>query len=251
MLCLFGALFMVSPAKSATDDVLTIVGSEAPPFIVKEGDKISGFIPDLLREAASRARIKYELKLVPWARAYKMAKKGPGVALMMMARTEHREDELQWVYPLFRAETMFIRLKSGNTQRDIDKNETSICALARSAMVGHLKRKGYRRIIKAPDIHSCAELLGNKKVDVIFGGWFTTVHAFRTLNLPVDDLAKDETVLSIDIYLTASKDVPAQRIKNLQRIIHQMTTDGTYGVFLSQYKLQGLPRPKVKATSTN
>ena len=230
--------------QAAGDEKITLIGSHMPPFVVKKGSKISGFIPDILQEALRRAKIEHVVKVWPWEHAYQSALKGPQVALMGAARTERSEKLLQWVYPLFRADTYFISIKSRNKNPKFKKKTTRICVLARSVMLGHLKREGYRRLIKAPDGASCAGLLEANKVDAIFAGWFTTLHAFQALKLPTKNLLKSKPVLSVDVWLAMSTDVPSYKIETLQEKMRDMTKDGTYKDFLTRYQLQDLPRPR-------
>jgi polar amino acid transport system substrate-binding protein len=241
-LALYGLLMPASLVQAASDEKVTLIGSVMPPFVVKKGSKISGFIPDILQEALRRAKIDHVVKVRPWAQAYQSALKGPQVAIMGTARTERSEKLLRWVYPLFRADTYFISIKNRNKNPKFKKETTRICVLARSAMLGHLKRKGYRRLIKAPDGASCVGLLESNKVDAIFGGWFTTLHDFQALKLPTKNLQKSKPVLSVDVWLAMSLDVPSHKIKTLRKKMRDMTKDGTYKDFLKRYQLQNLPR---------
>ncbi|MBT3701253.1 MAG: transporter substrate-binding domain-containing protein [Alphaproteobacteria bacterium] len=243
-LALYCLLTPASLVQAASDEKITLIGSVMPPFVVKKGGKITGFIPDLLQEAMRRAKVKHVVKVQPWAQAYQRALKGGQVALMGTARTDRSEKLFQWVYPLLRANTYFISIKNRNKKPKFKKDTTRICVLARSAMLGHLKRKGYRRLIKAPDNSSCARLLEGKKVDAIFGGWHTTLHEFQALKLPIKNLQKSKSILSVDVWLAMSTDVPSYKIKTLQKKMRDMTKDGTYKDFLARYQMQDLPRPK-------
>ena len=227
------------------DEQYRLVSAPFPPFIkVDKNKKIEGFVPLLIDEAMTRAGLKHSVEIHPWERALRMTEKGPLTFHMSLARTKHRENKFQWVYPLFQIETGFIHNSGKKSPPRMVKTETPICVLSRTTMLGHLKRKGYRRVLGMPDVRACVRLLRDGKVDYIFSEWFVTRHAFELEGMPVDKLRKGDAVLKVDVYLAASKDVEAHHVRNVKAAMREMTRDGTLETFLNRYNMKGLAVPK-------
>jgi hypothetical protein len=111
-------------------------------------------------------------------------------------------------------------------------------------MLGYLRQNGYRRIIESPDNYSCARLLKRGRVDVIFSGWFTTLHAFKTESLDSKYLRRGKTLMFVDVYLAASPQMDAEIIERLRTAVRSVIGDGTFNSYLARYNLQGLTLPK-------
>ena len=233
-----------SAAVAEREVELTVVGGPMAPFIQAQEKSATGFVPDLIREALSRALLKAQIEIYPWERAFKMVSNSPAILHMSLSRTRHREKEFTWIYPLFRAEAAFVTLTLKKSFPDVDKKTTRICVLSQTPMLGYLRQNGYRRIIESPDNYSCARLLKRGRVDVIFSGWFTTLHAFKTESLDSKYLRRGKTLMFVDVYLAASPQMDAEIIERLRTAVRSVIGDGTFNSYLARYNLQGLTLPK-------
>lgn len=70
------------------------------PYNFAEGDQVKGISTDLLRAMCQEAKLQCDIKLVPWARAYKTATSQANTLLYTTARKPSRENEFLWIGPI-------------------------------------------------------------------------------------------------------------------------------------------------------
>jgi polar amino acid transport system substrate-binding protein len=90
-------IFSVQPLMSAE---LTILTENLPPLnYLKEGVLVGPSV-EIVKEIQKRVGSSEEIKVYPWARAYKMALEDENVVLFGMTHTKVRENIFKWVGPL-------------------------------------------------------------------------------------------------------------------------------------------------------
>jgi polar amino acid transport system substrate-binding protein len=96
---------------SASAETITFVTTEFPPYIIKDGDHLSGFEVEFVRELCKRIGVQADITLVPWNRALEYVKGGKADGIMMP------------VYSADRAEYMYF------TEDPIERERISVMAL--------------------------------------------------------------------------------------------------------------------------
>lgn len=89
--------------------VLTITTEQWPPnnYKNKQG-KIVGKATERVRELMKKAGLEYKIELLPWVRAYNLAKRNPNTAVYSIMRTREREKHFQWVCPLIESTPVYV-----------------------------------------------------------------------------------------------------------------------------------------------
>lgn len=90
-------LLCAAPARSAD---LTAYTEEWAPYNYSEGDAIKGISTDILRAMCESARLQCDIKMVPWARAYRTAASKANTLVFTTARKPAREHEFLWIGPI-------------------------------------------------------------------------------------------------------------------------------------------------------
>jgi polar amino acid transport system substrate-binding protein len=90
-------LVSVQPAVSAE---LTILTENLPPLNYVEDGVLVGPSVDIVREIQRRVGSDDEIKVYPWARAYKMALEEENIVLFSMTYTKVRYDKFKWIGPV-------------------------------------------------------------------------------------------------------------------------------------------------------
>ena len=88
-LLLFPALLFSAPARAET---LTFASTEFPPYIIKQGDDISGFQIELTRELCHRLGFEAQFTVVPWTRALEYVKTGTVDGILAPVWSEDRAE---------------------------------------------------------------------------------------------------------------------------------------------------------------
>ncbi|WP_428523848.1 substrate-binding periplasmic protein [Roseibium sp.] len=82
------------PAKA---DHITIVTEHLPPYNYLEDGEAQGMSTEVVQAALEAAGHTYEIRFMPWARAYQIALTKPNTLVYSIARTNEREALFAWV----------------------------------------------------------------------------------------------------------------------------------------------------------
>jgi len=178
MLLTFSLVFSVMcHSAKAQDYTLELVTENWPPnnYQLPNGE-IAGFATAKVRQLFAKAQIKYTIEVLPWARAYYVAKKKSNGGIFSIMRTEKREQQFQWICPIVDPTPVyFYRLASRN---DIKVNQLAdlkkyLISVSRDEFDhqfllshGFVESKDFD--ISFDDKINLAKLI-NKRVDIIAG----------------------------------------------------------------------------------
>lgn len=104
-------LLLLFIATNANAQTLRVVTSDFPPFQISVGNAVSGLATEVVEAVIKNAGYSSNIKLYPWARAYKMALKGPPVLIYSIVRSTEREKLFKWIGPIAPYNVYFWKLK--------------------------------------------------------------------------------------------------------------------------------------------
>ena len=114
VICLFS---QISVIYAGNVPKLTIMTEEWAPYNFHKEVVVKGISADMLVLMLGRAGSKQgrnNIKIYPWARAYKTIQQEPDTLLFTTTRTEKRENMFKWVGPIFEIEFNIYALKNRN-----------------------------------------------------------------------------------------------------------------------------------------
>jgi len=112
----------------------------------------------------------YQIKLYPWARAYDMALKEPGVLIYLIARTPAREQQFQWAGEIMKTQYHLYRLRE---RRDIniktldDAKNYSIGVMRDDVRQQYLQARGFQRLVVSAQSIDNFNKLVKRQVDLV------------------------------------------------------------------------------------
>lgn len=86
-------------AADAARPHLHLTSELSPPATMFEGARVTGFAVEKLRIVMERAGISYDFEVLPWRRAYLMARTQPDTCVFSTTRVAAREQLFKWVGP--------------------------------------------------------------------------------------------------------------------------------------------------------
>ncbi|RUM38085.1 MAG: hypothetical protein DSY58_02755 [Desulfobulbus sp.] len=116
-LCIFFLVTLLAglPFNSAQgQEKWTVVTEELPPFNFVHDGEVRGFSTDILLRILHKNNIpisRKSIRLLPWPRAYKLARERAGAILYSTARTKEREELFKWVGPITDVTSVLIARK--------------------------------------------------------------------------------------------------------------------------------------------
>nr|WP_247659589.1 transporter substrate-binding domain-containing protein [Pseudoalteromonas sp. MMG006] len=197
-----------------------VVTELAPPNQELVNGEVVGEGTQFIRDIFAQAKLKPNIQMYPWARAYKVAKELKNTFIYSLARTEKREDLFYWIGPVGRFELGFISLSSRN---DIEINSTEEAKKYKIAMQRNdfstqtLTKLGFK-VVLTSDIQKSYSLLLAKKVELIVDDPLYMQQMSDYLKLEPGHLKFVYKIdeLTIDAYLAANKKTDIQLIEALQ-----------------------------------
>lgn len=117
LLAFYFLFFPLSIIGAETVQQFTIVTEDWEPYNFKENGVVKGISTDvlvLMLERIGSTQGRNDIKILPWARAYKTIQIQPDTLLFTTTRTKKREKMFKWVGPIFEIEFNIYALKRRN-----------------------------------------------------------------------------------------------------------------------------------------
>ena len=241
-------IFSVQPILSAE---LTILTENLPPLNYLEDGVLVGPSVDIVKEIQKRVGSHEQIKVYPWARAYKMALEDENVVLFGMTHTKVREDLFKWVGPLAKKRDILVAKKGSgikiNSLEDAKKVKR-IGTLRDDTRGRLLERHGFTNLEPVSDEQLNAKKLALGRIDL----WTYKIPGLRTVcDLAGVDYTAFEEVFhlrEINLMIAFSKKTSDSTVQKWRDAFNEMSADGTIMQIRKKWnmKLEDDPFPEIK-----
>lgn len=158
---LLGTAAHAAPLQVVTEDTA---------YSYLENGKVAGPATEVVEATLRRAGLDYRVRLYPWARAYDMALREPGVLIYLIARTPERESHFRWVGEVMSIDYHFYKLRE---RVDVEVPELDAAKRYRIGVLRddvrqhHLQANGFSKIVVAASNSENFRRLLNGQIDLI------------------------------------------------------------------------------------
>ena len=228
-LALFIVVLCMVPAWCQAQTIQAV--TEITPYTYVEGTKVAGTATEVVELTLQRAGLTdYTLRLYPWARAYDMALKEPGVLIFLIARTAARESQFRWTGEIMKIQYHLYRLKSRplNITTLESAKAYTIGVMRDDVRQQYLRSKGFERlVVSAQPLDNFRKLLRGQ-VDLVP---LTTGDAGLLCQQAPFDCAGLERVLTLDeasagLYMAYSLQTPPDVVQRTQQAFDRLKAEG-------------------------
>ena len=226
---IMASLFLVSvqPVQSAE---LTILTENLPPLnYVKDGVLVGPSV-EIVKEIQRRVGSREQIKVYPWARAYKMALEEENIVLFGMTHTKVREDQFKWIGPLATKRDILVAKKGSGikiSSLEDAKKVNRIGTLRDDTRERLLKRHGFTNLESVSDEQMNAKKLALGRIDL----WAYKKPGLKTVcELAGVDYNQVEEVYHlrvINVDIAFSKRTSDSIVKKWRNAFNEMLADGT------------------------
>lgn len=215
-------------SKVYANEKVIVMTENYPPYNYSNGNKVIGISTEKVEMIMKEAGLDYEIKIVPWSRAYTHSLKMDNVLIYTLTRTEDREEKFDWLAHLFTPKFYLYGRKDGKQIHDLKEIKgsgyTTVC-VPNDAGCEVLKKAGFadNQIYSSPDLQSDGEIqmVLHGRVDFFVSEDNYNVYRFKQLNLPISKIHRNILIAEDKgFYLAAGRQVK-KSIRNKVRKAYQ------------------------------
>ncbi len=243
IILIFGALTVFSSvgANCASRQISVLTENSGDNNYLAKDGSIKGHNVDIVREIMARLGVGGPVELMPWKRAYLMARSGPNVALFSTTRTFAREDLFKWVGPLHVSRFVLYGKKGSgievNSLADA-KTVGGIGCYRDDVREQYLKANGFKNLesLYGSDANAInlRKLLAGR-IDL----WITSnkvmINTARNMGIDSEGLTEVFVVKKVYAYIAFSKTTPDAIVSQWQTTLDDIKRDGSYERIMARY----------------
>jgi len=229
-----------NPAEASE---ISIVTEDFPPYSYLRDGKITGVSTEVVRAVLKEVGTDAEIKIYPWARAYRSALNEKNVLIYSIGRTKERENLFKWVGIVAPCDIYLFKLKERKEIKadSLDTAKHYVLGILRQDMcLDYLKSKGFDNITVSDTDEDSIKILVRKRVDLIPFAELSFVFSVRKLGYDPSDFEKVCFIkdLSEGLYMAFSKETPDILVERFKNALDKVKADGTYNRIMNAYSLK-------------
>lgn len=142
---LLAAAFACVSLGAAAADAIRIVTEEFPPYNLVENGKVTGFSTEVVEAVLKEVGVQAPIQVLPWARAYDIARNTENVLIYSITRTAARERLFKWVGVVAPSDWYLFALRERNVRLDRleDAQKHQVATVNEDAGEQYLVSKGF------------------------------------------------------------------------------------------------------------
>jgi len=229
---------LVTTALSA--ERITVVTEDFPPFNYKKENLMTGISTEVVQVVMQKLGMKAEIRMYPWARAYKMALKQKNILIYSINRIEERENLFKWIGIVAPFKVYLYKLKERegihiSSMNDLKKYR--IGGLRQDARTQFLMQHGIQvkefntneQVIK----HLCCR----KTIDIIAHDEAAFIYKIKEMNIDpaIFKQAYYLQEFSSELYMAFSLRTDDVLVDKFRQALEIIKKDGTYNRIMKKY----------------
>lgn len=222
---------------------LQIVSDPYPPLgYVNKNGEIVGITVEIIRALLKETQINGTFRMLPWARAYKLAQTDENIAIYTLAKNKERERLFKLVGPVIQSKYYLFKLKK---RHDIQLDSLSD---AEKYLVGvvtdyyshkYLLSREFKEEKNFEKVHN-SELnlrkFAAERVDLLISTEVDFNYQVIELGYDLNHFEKALFVTSADSYIGFSRKTNNEIVKRFEQALDKIRADGTYDKILDRYR---------------
>lgn len=229
--CCVIALMTVFPGYAEQQPLRLLTEHKPPGTYRNEQGQVAGATVELIRHVQQQLDEPAKIELLPWARAFEIAKTGPNTAVFETIRNASRAPLFKWVGPLKQYKVMLYGRADRMLRDPADFIQYRIaCEYRRSALVENLIQLGFtteKNLVLTAKHGDCYNMLLRGRVDAVTlssNNVEAQLALFQKQGVPLIAVLP---VTEVKMYLAFSPDVSDERVARWQAALEQSYRDGT------------------------
>jgi polar amino acid transport system substrate-binding protein len=192
-----------------------------------------GLAYEIVAELFKLADEKFEIDILPWARAQYMAKNTPESLIFPLSRTPTREKNYDWSVNIFNNQTHFITFNKTKLTAQTARDKL-IGVQLKSSWDNWLTEQGYKNVYRVPEEGSgLIKLLRNNRIDA----WYTDQIISNSIlkNLDDPDITYSDPIQIFHTFLATNKTAPYPHMDKLKAAMVTLRQSGKLDQIFEKY----------------
>ncbi|MCX8996579.1 transporter substrate-binding domain-containing protein [Rhizobiaceae bacterium BDR2-2] len=218
----------------ARADILVLATEPYPPFVMVEGDNVSGRGIRMVDLVMKETGQDYRIEVMPWARAIALARNDSAYCAFAAARTPDRERLFKWVEPLLITRNYLVAAsETGVRPKTLEEAKRYVVGTHRHDFTeALLKRLEFPRIDVAVDFNLSFRKLLNRRIDLMP----MSERTFRSLTQAGEKLEKTVLLAEQPLGIACNPSVPDDLIDRMNANLRRATESGELERILSDVR---------------
>ena len=219
---------------------IKIVTEDFPPYNYEENGEITGLSTKVVRAVLKELGMNPEIRVYPWARAYKMASEQENVLIYSILRTAEREKLFRWVGKIAVSEMYFFRLRERNDIKISslgDAKKYTVGVTRETAPHQYLSERGFdlREVVSRDDLN-IRKLVG-RRIDLMPYYEAPFLHKVRNLGYDPGNFEKAYFIsdASEELYMAFSNSTSDKIVEKFAKALERIKTNGIYDKIVKEY----------------
>lgn len=210
---------------------LNIYTEEWSPISFSVDGKPDGLAVQVVQEIQKRIKNQDPIKVVPWARGWKMLTEQPNTVLFTMTRTTEREQMFTMIGPVAIGTTNFYALKNSGikiTSLEDAKSAKAIGVYRASVEERILLEQGFTNIAASSTPLLSAKQLIKHRIDLWCNANLTAPSILTEAGASIDDVESLFTISANHLYIAFSRGTANEVIEQWKNSLAAIKADGTF-----------------------
>lgn len=240
----FSCCSLLLISMTVHSEEVKVVTEYLTPYQIKNPDGSLGrFSTEIVRAIFKQANKQPNFVVMPWARAYEVAKSEKNVMIFSIARTEERDKRFHWIGSLTNEKLYFWGLKSQFDKPidDIEQLKNYKIAIARYSNVDqYLNDYEFKNVYKLSKEEQNIQMLFKGRADIIVSTELTLINKLKKHGLDFNKIFKIKEFIDLnnDLNLAISLQSDPKLVLEFQHAYKEIKTLGEINVINQKW---GIP----------
>lgn len=229
------------PAHANAAQQPLVVTEDLAPYNYQQGRELKGPCNEIVLEILRRTTkgIPRGVRVLPWSRAYALARQVPNVALYSTVRSPEREHLFHWVGPIYHDDLVMMRrrgsaVKAANLE---EAKKYTIGVMQDYAGEDLLRRNNFPKVHSLPGApEQMVYMLAHDRVDLWLESWPSGMYYAARAGKPTGWIEPLFTVAREDLYVAFSLFSDQETIRRWSDTLQSMKEDGTYRKLIDRFE---------------
>jgi len=238
-------ILFISFNAYAAEKILVVTEYLAPYQIKNKDNSLGGVSTDVVKALFKQTKDNFDIKTMPWARAYNTALTKKNTLIYSISRTPAREKLFHWVGGI-KSERIYIwALKSShfNKVTNIELLSTKRIGLVRKSYAEKfIQNKNFTKVHLLVNDDQSVRMLFKDRVDLIIGDALTLAPRAEKYNLDFSQVEPliEIKALSVNLFIAFNLNTDLQLVNRYQQAFKQLEKSGKIKAIL-----QNLVKPNI------